>query len=155
MKLRQTKSVCMLDHHHRGVRHVNPDLHHRRGHQQVNLPGLEGRHRPLLLIRFHPAVQQADLEPAKFTILQPLCALQRRSQVGLLRFFHQRIHDIGLPTGQELVAGQLIGFPPLGLTEEQGANRFPSRRKGINDGHIEIPVDRHRQGPGNRCRGED
>ena len=60
MQLRQAEALGMLDHHHRGVRHVDADLDHRRRHQHLHLAVAERAHHPVALRRLEPAVHQPD-----------------------------------------------------------------------------------------------
>ena len=44
VELREPEALGMLNHHHRGVRHVHADLHHRSGHQDVHVVPVEALH---------------------------------------------------------------------------------------------------------------
>jgi hypothetical protein len=61
VQLRQAEALGMLDHHHRGRRHVDADLDHRRGDQDRQPAVGEGRHRRLAFRALQAAMQQPDL----------------------------------------------------------------------------------------------
>src|SRR5690606_28239136 len=44
VKLGKAEALGMLDHHDRGIRHVDADFHDRRRHQEPRLTTLEGEH---------------------------------------------------------------------------------------------------------------
>ena len=62
MELRQAEPFGVLDHHHRGVRHVDADFHDRRGDEHVQRPAANARMTRSFSSRLHPAVQQRDLQ---------------------------------------------------------------------------------------------
>ena len=75
VQLGDAEALGTLDHHHRRVGDVDPDLDHGRRDQHVGLAGGEGAHRLRLLGRGHLPVQEADRELAQ---LAPLAAAPPR-----------------------------------------------------------------------------
>ena len=61
MQLRDAEPIGLHDDHRGGVGNVDADLHHRGGHEHVDLPGREGLHDRVFLLPGHLAVQ--DLDP--------------------------------------------------------------------------------------------
>ncbi len=60
MKLREPEALGMLDHHHGRLRHVDADLDHRGGDQELRLAGGEARHGAILVGALHAAVHEID-----------------------------------------------------------------------------------------------
>ncbi len=104
VQLRQPEPLGMLDHHDRGIGHIDPDLHHRRGDQYLDHPLLIRCHDLFFLFRLHTTVHKPDAKLGQLVRLQLLCALHGRLQIGLLRFFDERIHHIGLPAAPQFIA---------------------------------------------------
>ena len=96
MQLRQPEALGMFDHHDRGIRHIDSDLHHRRRDQDLDLPLLIRGHDLFFLIRLHSSMQQPDAKLGQLIRLQLLRSLHGRLQIGLLRFFDERIDHISL-----------------------------------------------------------
>ena len=94
VQLRQAEALGMLDHHDRGVRHVDADLDHRRRDQQPRAPALEGVHRLVLFGSAHAPMHQPDL------VAEPVGkiaeAVFRGGGVDLLAFLDQRADPIEL-----------------------------------------------------------
>ncbi len=145
MKLCKPESFGMFDQHDRGVRHVYPDLDHRRRDQDLYQPALEFFHHGVLLVRLKPPVEETDTELLQFCRLQALRGLDRRLEIDFLRFIDQRIDDIRLTAVTQLVPQDLVGAAALRLREQPGPHRFAARRHRINGRDVQIPVHRHRQ----------
>src|SRR6266849_3501347 len=60
VQLGEAETLGVLDDDDRGVGHVDADLDHGRRDQQTRLTIAEGRHRPVLVVRLHPPVDQPD-----------------------------------------------------------------------------------------------
>ncbi len=71
VQLRQAEALGALDQHRRRVRHVDPNLDHRRRHQDVELVVAEGHHHLVLLARQHLAVDQRHAQVGEDLALQP------------------------------------------------------------------------------------
>ena len=70
MQLCQPKPFGMLDHHHRRIPHIHPDFDHGRRHENLNRPGLEGRHGTFFLSGLQPSMEQSDPSLRKDVALQ-------------------------------------------------------------------------------------
>ena len=81
VQLRDPEALGVLDQHHGRVRHVDPDLDHRRRDEHVGLAGRERRHRRLLLAVAELPVQQHEAEVAQLPGPQPLELLGRRARL--------------------------------------------------------------------------
>ena len=60
VQLREAEALGVLDHHDGRLRHVDADLDHGGGDQQLRFAGGEARHRRVLLGALHAAVHQID-----------------------------------------------------------------------------------------------
>src|SRR5258708_23304027 len=94
MKLREAEAFGALDHHQRGIRHVDADLDHRGADEKLDLSGNEALHHRGLFRGRQAAMQQSDLQIRK---------LPAQSRVGfdrglhtLLRVFAYRAHPSSL-----------------------------------------------------------
>ena len=69
---------------------------------------------------------------------------------------HERADDIGLVAGRDLLAHPLPrSRVPVGPVQPGGGHRSPPDRQLVEDGLVEIAVDRHRGGSRDRGRGHD
>src|SRR4030042_1330294 len=98
MQLGKTKSFCMLHHHDRGIRDVDPNFDDSRSHQDLNLPFLKLHHDGLFLLTFHPAMEKSDPELRKDSLLELLSHPGCIPELQFFRLFHQRVDDEDLPT---------------------------------------------------------
>ena len=108
VELGQAEPLGVLDQHHRGVGHVDPDLDHGGRHEEVDLPGLERPHHRVLGVERQAPVDEPDAEVAEGPGLEPLGHLGRRLEVARLRLLDQGAHDVGLAPGPELVADEVV-----------------------------------------------
>src|SRR5437867_4843294 len=87
VELRAAVAICLLDHHYRGVRDVDPALDHAGCHQYVCFAAREGRHGRALVTRAHLAMHDLDPEAAELSGGKPLplsCCGPRLADGGLL-----------------------------------------------------------------------
>ena len=125
VQLGKAKALGVLDDHDRRRRHIDPDLDHRRRHQQVDrLAGEPGRD-PVLLRRLHPAVDQADA--AGRQSFQGLAALARSGEIGLLGFVDQRADPISLGLLGQRAADRGGDLALAFERHRAGVDRLPAR----------------------------
>ena len=154
MQLRQPESLRVLDHHQRGVRHVDADLDDRRRDQDLQLPGGEAMHHRFLLVALHPAVQQRDGELGKH--LRDLLRHRGRGlEIDLLRLLDERIDHVDLPAAADLVAHHRVDLvaPRIGL--DHRLDRLAAGRQAANHRHFHVAAFGQRQRARNRRRGHD
>ena len=118
VQLRDSVAVGVLDQHHGGVRHVDPDLDHRGRDEHVGLPRAERRHRLLLVGRPQLPVQEHDAEVAQLAGAQPLELGRRGARLEQLGLLDQRADDERLAPGAELLADALVGAGALRSLEQ-------------------------------------
>ncbi len=111
VELGDAEALGALDQHHGRVRHVDPDLDHRRRHQHVGLPGGERRHRLRLLGRVHLPVDQPDAEVAQLAAAQPLGLLPGRLAGHFLGDLDQRADDERLAPLAQPLPQEFVGAP--------------------------------------------
>ena len=156
VQLAQTEALGVLHHHQRGVGHVHAHLHHRGGHQNVRLAGGKGRHDGFLLPDLHLAVQHRDPQIGEGLLLQG-SGIGRHGLplVGeVVAVAHQRTHDEYLMALGHLLTDEAVQPRPIPLVHGKGIHPLPSRRKLVDDGHIQIAVDDQRQRPGDGGGGQ-
>ena len=80
VQLGKSHAFGVLDHHERGIGHVDAHLDHRRRDQKLDLARLEGRHGRVLLRTGHAAVHESDahvrqrLRPGEPRVSSTACA---------------------------------------------------------------------------------
>ena len=97
--------------------HVDADLHDGRRDQDVELAARERAHHAVLVVLLHAAVQQGDAIGGKHVLRQVVGHLGRGPQIDLVRLLDERIDDVRLPPGVELLADEVVDLvaPRLGL----------------------------------------
>ena len=155
MELGEPEPVGVFNHHDRGIGDVQPHFDDRGRHKDVNFSRLEGMHDGGFLIRLHPSVEEPQVPRRKFLRLQAFRGQDRGFQIEVFRFLHQGIDDVGLPPLVDFFPHQLIGPVTRLMAKDPGLNGSPARRQSINDGHVEVSVDRHGQGTGDRSGRHD
>ena len=145
MQLRQAETVGILDHHERRIRHVDADLDHHRRHQHLHVARRKRRHRRFLFLCGHLPVQQRDGNVPQRAAFEHFIIRHRVDGVAFLAFFHQRAHNIRLLPCRDLFAD--IGIHPLAQrrADRKGLDGLPSRRALVQDRHIHVAEQKHRQ----------
>ena len=115
VQLREAHALGVLDHHQRGIGHVDADLDHRGGDQQVDLVRLECGHHRLFFVRLQAPVDQADAQVRQL-FGQGRVGVLRGLQLQFLRFLDQRAHPVGLAAGE-------AGFASPAPARRRGARR--------------------------------
>ena len=108
MQLRQAETLGVLDHHDGRFRHVDADLDHRGGDEQLRLAGGKARHGGVLLGALHAAVHQVDCL-AEFRA-QFLEARLGGGEIDLFGFLDQRADPIGALAVGHRAADRVLDF---------------------------------------------
>ncbi len=95
MELGEAEALGVLDHHDRGVGHVDADLDDGGGDQHLDLAGEEAGHDRVALRRLHAAVDEADDRTQRFAERR-VALLGGGDVVEHLGFLDQRAHPVGL-----------------------------------------------------------
>ena len=156
VQLREPEPFRVLDEHHGGVRHVDPDLDHRGGDQQVGSSRAEALHDLVLVLRTHPTVQELDAQVGEHlgreTVGLGLGGLHLRP----VAFVDRGTHDEGLPAGPHLLPDEVVGRRTLGGRADRARGDRPSAlRELVEHHHVEVAVVRERERPRDRGRGHD
>ena len=151
MQLRQTETLCLHNHHHAGIRHIHAHLYNSCRHEQLGLAAGKALHLLILLGRLHLAVNLAHAIVREHPLQFLITSLQVL-QVHLLALLYQRIDHIDLPSLRYLAAYALIEAQFLLLILVDCHYRLASRGQFVYHAHVQIPIDSHSQGAGNRCR---
>ena len=110
VQLRQPEPLGVFDDHDRRVRHVDADLYDGGRDQDVELAAREGVHHAILVVGFHAAVQQGDPIGGKHVLLQVVGHLGGSPEIDLGRLLDERIDDIRLAPGVELLAHEVVNL---------------------------------------------
>ena len=103
-----------LDHHNRGIGHINAHFDNCGGHQYPRLPALKTLHGGVFVLRRHLPVDQPHLILAQHSA-QPLKAILGRGEIQNLALLDQRTHPIGLAALTDRTAKMINHFVgPLG-----------------------------------------
>jgi hypothetical protein len=149
VQLGQPEALGVLDHHERGVRHVDADFDDGGGHQQVHFAVSERLHHGGLFGLRQPAVHQPD---AQVRQVHPhaLVGVHGRLEFKGFAFLDQRTDPVGLlPAARGLRDVGDDFFAPR-VRDQLGQDRRASRRQFVDDGHVQVGKKGHGQGAGNR-----
>ena len=121
----------------------------------LGFPATKSLHDLLFLRRGNAAMQQ--LAAKRTQPLPPAFELRRRRfDIELLALVDQRINDVGLPPGFQLLAQETPAPRRVSCSSRTAVMIFPRfARHLIDDRHIEIAVNGHGQRARNRRRGHD
>ena len=148
MELGDAEPGRVENHHDRGVRHIDAHLNHRGRHEHVDRTGSEESHRLLLFGPPYPAVEKAQAQPSQLTSGQIGKHVLSGTHLQRFRLLDQRTHHVGLTSRLHLLPDRL---PDRGLVGLPGrGNWYPAGGKFIKDRYIQVPVDGHGGGPGDR-----
>ena len=154
VQLRDPVAIGVLDEHDRGVRDVDADLDHGRGHEHVGAAGGEVGHRLLFGPRAHLAVHQHDLVVLELAAAQALELGGGGTRLQRLGLLDQRADDERLAAGVELLADALVGAGALAVGRgHEGLDRPPAGGQLAQHGHVEIAVGGQRERARDRRRG--
>ena len=148
MQLRKPEPLSTLDHHNRGIGHVNANLDDSRRHQDLRLTGDKLPHLRLLVGRLHTTMNHTNLIFGKDR-LEGLEACLQVLVIKLLIPLNQGIDHINLPPFADLLSEKLIKLSLAGIVTVKCLHRLTARRQLINDRNIQIAVKSHGQCPGN------
>ncbi len=151
--MRQAKAVGVFDDHDGGVRNVDADFDDRGCDQHVDLAALEFAHDVFFFVRVEAAVQQADVQVGKNLVAQLAEHLLSGLQFAFFILFDDWIDDVGLMTGSDLFAEEIPYFQGALVGDVSRDNRRATGGKFVEDGDVEVAVERQSQSPRDGGRG--
>ena len=149
VKLRQAESVCVLDDHEIRVRNIDPYLDNGRRDEELHFSAAELLHHRRLLARRQPSMQEPHANSAELS-RQLVGGLSRGLGVDLLRLLDQRENDISFAPLTQIPGNLIVRSLPLPLAEPECLDSLLSRGKLIENGDIELPVQRQGDRPRDR-----
>ena len=152
MQLREAEALGVLDHHDGGLRHVDADLDHRGGDQQLRLAGGEARHGGILVRALHAAVHQIDVGAEALAQLRE--ALLRGGEIDLLGFLDQRADPIGALAVGEGAADRVLDLLEARQRDGAGVDRLAAGRLLAQFGNIHVAEIGQHQRARDRRRGQ-
>ena len=151
MELRQTEALGFHNDHHTGIGDVDADLNHRRCHQHLCLTTHKGLHLGFLLGGLHLAVHLAHLVSGEHLLQFPKAVL-KVLEVHLLALLYQRKDDIHLPALRHFATDAFVEARLLVVVFMQRLYGLAARRQFVDDTHVEVAIQRHSKGAGDRGR---
>jgi len=124
MKLAQTKSLRMLNHHDRGALRVHPNFNNSGPDQKINSAVPELFHDPVFFIRRQAAVDQAHMKARGIKPCQLFVHLQCVLQIHVLRSFNHRTYDDCLLIGGHSFVDRIKNFSLLAFVHDEGFDRL-------------------------------
>ncbi len=100
-------------------------------------------------------MQKADRVLRKMVQPQFVVHFGRGLQIGLFGLFDQRIHDVNLTAEFDLAFDAVIDPLPFVFTDHDRFDRRPAGRHFVDQRHVEVAVNGHRQRPRYGRRGHD
>jgi hypothetical protein len=147
VKLGEPEALGVLDQHHGGVRHVDPDLDHRGGHQHVDGACLEALHDGILVLAREPTMQESDHKLGKDVALQVGRHVGGGLEIHRFRLLHERIHDVDLSALGHLVGEKLVDLRAPGVGARLRADGLAAGRQLVEHADVEVAVERERERP--------
>ena len=141
----------MFDDHDRGLGHIDADLNHRGGDEEVEIAAAEFFHDLVFFRGLHAAMDQPD--PCSEAGLEDVVALLGGREIDFLGLFHQRADPINTCAGFDLPFEAIDHIVHFFRRDQARIDRFAAGRLFIElaDLHIAIGGEGERAWDG--CRG--
>ena len=152
VQLGETEALCIQDNHHRSIGHIYTNFYYGGGNENLCFALHKLLHLCLLLGRFHLAMNLTQFE-FRECLFQRFVTFFQVLQVALLAFLDQRKDDIYLSAEINLAADALIETGELGIKLMQRLYRFSARWQFINHAHVQVTINGHGEGAGDRSGG--
>ena len=144
MQLRKAEPLRLLDHHQRGIRHVDPHFDDRRRDQQLGIAAGEPLHRSVLQFGGELTVDHHNILSEPF------------AQSGVARFgggdlfrsvalAYHRADPIGLPPFRDLRSEAIDQQAGLVLPHDDRIDRLATGRKLVQFADVQLAILRQRQ----------
>src|SRR3989344_1157481 len=155
MQLRESKTLCSFNNHHRRIRYINANLNHRCRNEEIMPPLLERPHHFFLFLRRHSSMKHGNATMGK--------TFHQSSGLNLhipyfLYFVRQRLFNEGtnhkyLSPLLHLPIDELFDCPSILRCHHFRMNRLPIPRLFRENGEIVMTVRRERErARDGRCR---
>ena len=154
MELGEAEAFGVLDDHDGGVGDVDADFDHRGRDEDLRFVFAETFHDGVFFFAGKAAVEKAEFQFGEDFLGEALVFVDGGFEFEF-RFFNHGINDVGLMAGGDFLAKK---FPDAGEMRLGGEARLDGRaagRKLIEDGDIEVAVERERERARNGRGGED
>lgn len=110
VELAQAEPLGVFDHHDHRIWHIHPHLDDGGGHQELDLPGLEGPHGLFFVSGLHLPVEKPYPVSGKGPVSQFLCVFGSRLQA--------QVHLPGLDEGADDI--RLVSLVQMGADKAEG-----------------------------------
>ena len=113
VKLSQTEPFCILDHHHRRIRHIDSDLNDRSRYQHIDLMSRKFLHNLFFLRRFHFPVKIFDPNSGGQLFFQLFGVIGYIFSFQPFTFFYHRTDHIALTSLGDLFFHKPVSSLPI------------------------------------------
>ena len=154
VELGEAEALGVFDYHGGGVGDVDADFDDRGGDEDLRFVFAEAFHDGVFFFAGEAAVEKAEFQRGEDFLGEALVFVHRGFQFEL-RFFDDRINDVGLMAGGNFAAKK---FPDAGEMRLGGEARLDGRaagRKFVEDGDVEVAIERERKRARDGGGGED
>ena len=146
MQLRKPEALCIFNNHHTGIGHIDPHLYDRCSHHNMCFTFFEALHIILLVGSLHAPMDDTHLIVGRRKIAADrLITLFERQQIKFFILLNERIDNIHLSANSNLLTHKTQHPTAMVLRIVYRFYRFAARRQLIDDRHIEVAVEGHRQ----------
>ena len=140
MELRQAKALCVLNHHDRGVWHIDPNLDDRGGDQDLDLISPECLHDLIFKRRLHFPVQAGHPDIRSHLLLEHRPVILHVLRLQLLALLHHGADHIALPPCGDLFLHKCIRRLPVAGIHHTVLDGKPVGRQFIDHGNIQVSI---------------
>jgi len=154
VELGEAEAFGVFDDHDGRVGDVDADFDDGGGDEDLRFVFAEAFHDGVFFFAREAAVEEAELEFWKNFFREALVLVDGGFELEL-RFFNDRINDIGLMAGGDFLAEKFPDSGKMRLGSEARLDGRAAGRKLVEDGNVEVAVERERKRAWNGRRGED
>src|SRR3954452_3116979 len=155
VELGETETLGLLDEHQGGVAYVHADFDDRGGHEDLDRALLKLLHGRFLLVGGEAAVHEADGDVREDLAREVLVHLLRGLHGLCLGFLDDGVDDVGLAALVDLLLHEAVGLLNAVGGVVLGLDRLPAGRELVDYGDVEVTVEGHGEGAGDRGGGHD
>ncbi len=154
VELRQPEAFRVLDDHHGGVGDVDAHFDDGGGEQDLRLVLGKPLHLEILVFRLHLAMHHPDAVPGWGKgARHGLVAGHQVQQVRLFRLLDEGIHHEDLPSFVDFPLHEAEQLEAIFLVQMFGYDGLSALWQLVDDGDVEVAVERHGQGARDGCGG--
>ena len=140
MKLRQPKTLSILHHDHRSIRHIDTNLDNCCRHQDLDLILCKCSHDLVFFCLFHPPMKRSDPDLVTHLTLQKLRIVKNILCIHCLALFYHRTNHIALSSFGDLLLHKAVSSRSVTGIHHTVLDWQTVCRKFINHRNIQISI---------------